>query len=417
MASRNLAQFFLIGSVLTALGGTWGIVSLMNAQEAARDTAKRAKVSRTVTVVAASRTLYQGVEITADDLYVIQIPPEYLPMVDPAVAEEATEETKEEGAKADSATAKIKAQVFTTRERVIGQVPRERILKNEIIRPERLADVSSGVGLNAFIQRGMRAVSIDLTGSSALTHFLQPGNYVDVLVTIEDDNGAMRTEPLMQSVFVLAVNSRAENEDDDDVKSRGKQTPSVTFMVMPEQAEELAFAAEIGKLAISLRNIQDTNFSDIDAMTLNAVLRRAVQPGLAAEGGGRMPAFSAAARGYQSRPPPPPEPEVASGTTMVVPAGMGAVMIAPLPSNGKGAPPGMMGAFPFPTATAPAGAPAGGGPAPSKASGAGSSSGGGSKTVTVQTSSDDGGVVISRGGSSKSTTGGGGKTVVVDGGK
>ena len=408
MASRNLAQFFLIGSVLTALGGTWGIVSLMGAQEAARDTARKAKVSRTVTVVAASRTLYQGVEITEDDLYVIQIPPEYLPMVDPGVAEEAKDETTEEVAKADSATAKIKAQVFTTRERVIGQVPRERILKNEIIRPERLADVSSGVGLNAFIQRGMRAVSIDLTGSSALTHFLQPGNYVDVLVTIEDDNGAMRTEPLMQSVFILAVNSRAENEDDDDVKSRGKQTPSVTFMVMPEQAEELAFAAEIGKLAISLRNIQDTNFSDIDAMTLNAVLRRAVQPGLADEGGVRAPAFSAASRGYLSRPPPPPEP--AAGTTMVVPAGMSAVMIAPLPTSGKGQP-AVMGAFPFAASTA-TGAATSGKPAAGT-----SSAGSGSKTVTVQTGADDGSVTISRGGSSKANTGSTGKTVVVDGGK
>jgi pilus assembly protein CpaB len=408
VASRNLAQFFLIGSVLTALGGTWGIVSLMNAQEAARDTAKKAKVSRTVTVVAASRTLYQGVEITADDLYVIQIPPEYLPMVDPAVAEEASEESTEEVAKADSATSKIKAQIFTTRERVIGQVPRERILKNEIIRPERLADVSSGVGLNAFIQRGMRAVSIDLTGSSALTHFLQPGNYVDVLVTIEDDNGAMRTEPLMQSVFVLAVNSRAENEDDDDVKTRGKQTPSVTFMVMPEQAEELAFAAEIGKLAISLRNIQDTNFSDIDAMTLNAVLRRAVQPGLADDGASRAPAFSAASRGYLSRPPPPPEP--AAGTTMVVPAGMSAVMIAPLPTNGKGQP-AVMGAFPFAATTA-TGAAVSGKPAAGT-----SAAGSGSKTVTVQSGAEDGGVVISRGGSSKANTGSSGKTVVVDGGK
>jgi pilus assembly protein CpaB len=188
---------------------------------------------------------------------VSSVPPEYLPR------------TK------DSATgAEVKAEVFRTRERVVGQVPRERILKNELIRPERLADGHAGVGLNAVVARGMRAISVDLRGADAVTGFLTPGNYVDVLVTIEDAAGMEHTEALLQSVFVLGVNSRAENETDEEVARRGKQKPAVTFMVTPEQAEQIAYASELGDLSLALRNVQDVIYNAIPAADVDAVLSR-----------------------------------------------------------------------------------------------------------------------------------------------
>jgi Flp pilus assembly protein CpaB len=269
MASNNIAFFFLGAAGLTAIGATWGIVTMMNAEEAKVEAEEqRAAEVKAVTVVAASRTLYQGVEIGNDDLFVITIPKEFLPMV---------KLTEGAGAPVDPKKKvgdPVTPETFQTRERVVGQVPRERILKNEIIRPERLADVNTGVGLNAFVQRGMRALSLDLKGADAVTSFLSPGNYVDILVTVEDEVGNLRTEALMQSVFVLGVNSKAENETDEEAKARGKQKPTVTFMVTPEQAEEMAFAQEMGDVSLSLRNIQDLTYGAIDPGDLNAVLRR-----------------------------------------------------------------------------------------------------------------------------------------------
>lgn len=259
MASANIAYAFIGGAGLAAIVATIGVVRLVESYQTPIDTAE--KEVKTVNVVVARRTLYQGVEISNDDLWVASIPPEYLPQITTA----------------DDKKELKKAEVFKTRERVVGQVPRERILKNEIIRPERLADGATGLGLNAVIARGMRAVSLDLRGADAITHFLAAGNYVDVLVTLEDELGNLRTEPLMQTVFIVGVNSRAENEQDADVDKRGKQKPSVTFMVTPEQAEQLSYAAEMGDISLALRNVQDIEYDPYAAYDINGVLRRIYQ--------------------------------------------------------------------------------------------------------------------------------------------
>lgn len=256
MASANIAYVFIGGAALAAVVATFGVVKLVESYQTPVDTVE--KDVKTTNVVMARRTLYQGVEIASDDLWVRSIPTEYLPEV---VADAKTSE-------------KSKAEVFKSRERVVGQVPAERILKNEIIRPERLADSGAGTGLNAVIARGMRALSLDLRNGDAITSFLQPGNYVDVLVTMEDEIGGLHTETLMQSVFIVGVNSKAENETEEDKASRGKQRPSVTFMVTPEQAEQLAYATEIGDVSLALRNVQDLTFDPTRQFDIDGVLRR-----------------------------------------------------------------------------------------------------------------------------------------------
>ena len=149
-----------------------------------------------VMVIVASRVLYQGVTITEEDLYAVEIPPRFL---------------------TDG--------VFLSPEHVVGRVPRERILSNEFIRAERLSDPESGIGLNAVIPRGMRALSVPISGGAALKGFLQPGNYVDILLTRGGN-----TTILMQAVFVLAVDSRMEKESElEAMKRRGEQSPNVTF--------------------------------------------------------------------------------------------------------------------------------------------------------------------------------------------
>lgn len=253
--TSRIAIVFIVGALVVAGFATFGIVTLLSG---IRDTARASdKPIDTVTVVAASRTLYQGVAITSDDLFVVNIPPDYLPVVKDKTSKEV-----------------VKATVFASRERVVGQVPRERILANEIIRPERLADGSIGVGLNAVIPRGMRAISVGLRGADAVAGFLQPGNYVDVLVTMDDEFGRRRTETILQAVFVLGVNSRAQNESGQEVEQRGPQAPSVTFLVTPGQAEDIAFADEVGDIALTLRNVQDVNYTQLPGAELDGLLAR-----------------------------------------------------------------------------------------------------------------------------------------------
>lgn len=273
-SQQNVAYMFIGGAIVVAIGATWGIFELLDSYEA--DEAEVEEQVSMVSVVAASRSLYQGVSITNDDLFVMKVPPEFLPLIED-----------------EAAGTPQRAEVFASRERVVGRVPRERILANEYIRPERLADGNAGVGLNAVVPPGMRAMSLDLKGSDAVTGFLEPGNYVDVVVTMKNETtGDLYTETLLQTVMVLGVNSRAENESEADVARRGKQRPSVTFLLTQGQAEELAFANEMGRVSLSLRNVLDSAYAELDGVALDELLNR-IKPTL--DGGVHRIATRAAA--------------------------------------------------------------------------------------------------------------------------
>lgn len=198
----------------------------------------------TVMVIVAARDLYQGVTVTEEDLYAVEIPPRFLP----------------EG-------------VFLSPEHVVGRIPRERILANEFVRADRLSDPESGVGLNAIIPRGMRAISVDIQDGQALSGFLNPADYVDVLVTIDEEGKqAPETKILLQAVFVLGVNSRMGSESREEATSKRRRTaPSVTLLVNTEQAEQLAHNEKMGRLQLALRNAQDVNIVDSDGVNLDAL--------------------------------------------------------------------------------------------------------------------------------------------------
>ncbi len=216
-----------------------GLYQLITEYQKKIDEAKRPE--DTVMVIVAARDLYQGVTITEEDLYAIQIPPRFLP----------------DG-------------IFISPEHVVGRIPRERILANEFVRADRLADPESGVGLNAVIPRGMRAISVNIKDGAALSGFLNPGNYVDVLVTIEPDveegqtqsQEPPETKTLLQAVFVLGVNSRMQRDTDEDIEHRGPQKPSITLLVTADDAEQVAHAENVGDIRLSLRNDLDVNYAE-----------------------------------------------------------------------------------------------------------------------------------------------------------
>ena len=177
----------------------------------------------TIKVMLAAHDLGPGKTITPEDLVMTDLPPDYVP---------------------DS--------VLRQPEQAVGRVPRERILAFEFIRLERLADPEAGLGLNAIIPRGMRALSINISDGSAVSGFLNPGNYVDVLVTIqgEGDRDA-ETVTLLQAVTVMAVNNRLGTTV---AELDGSYSPSVTLAVTPELAEKLTHAVAQGDVTLTLRN-------------------------------------------------------------------------------------------------------------------------------------------------------------------
>lgn len=218
-------------------------------------------------VIVAYADLFQGVTITEEDLYAIEIPPKYLYL----------NGGEESG-------------LFSSPEHVVGRVPRERILANEFLREDRLADPQEGIGLNAIIPRGMRALSVNIAGGNALSNFLQPGNYVDVLVTIKPEGGGKsETHTLLEAVYVLAVGRVMTREEieleeraEKTAKGKGKKKkkkevrgkPSVTMALTPQQAEQVAHAFHEGSITLTLRNDIDVAVTDLEFVTVDDLFGR-----------------------------------------------------------------------------------------------------------------------------------------------
>jgi pilus assembly protein CpaB len=247
---RARAIIFLAMSFMFAIVATVVIfvfIKVMQARlEAASDPGDR------IEVVVAAKVLYQGHTLTEEDLKMVLIPPDFLP-----------------------------EKVFTDPADLVGRVPKDRILVDEFIRGERLADIDAGVGLNAIVPRGMRAVQINITEGSAVAGFLNPGNYVDVLVTIQPDSSRPETVTLLQAVYVLAVNNRMGDQASGGSGSE-RMRPSVTLAVTPPQAERLAHAYAQGVVALALRNDIDVTHVETHGTSANQLIGRADAPAVLA---------------------------------------------------------------------------------------------------------------------------------------
>ena len=228
---RLRAALFLLVSLAAAFVAAAVIWSVITSYQ--KELVDATREEETVQVIVAAHDLAQGRTITAEDLAPIELPPDYVPS---AVLRDAAE--------------------------AVGRVPRERILVREFIREERLADPEAGVGLNAIIPRGMRAISVNINGGSAVSGFLNPGNYVDVLVTVIGTDGReTETNTLLQAITVLAVNARmGVGGTTGEAAERVK--PSVTLAVTPEQAEKLTHAVAEGNVTLTLRNDIDVTHED-----------------------------------------------------------------------------------------------------------------------------------------------------------
>ena len=239
-AGRTRAIIFLFGSLLLALVAA-GIVAKV-IRDSQRQIEEAQKPKATVPVVIAARDLYMGLPIADGDVVVRDLVPG---MVDPD-------------------------HTFSELAKVEGRTPRERILANEPIREERLASARAGIGLNAIVSPGKRAMTIATDTETAVAGLLNAGNFIDIIVTIKPEDptavGAKYvSETILQEIKVLAVgsnlggNAGKEEEDKDGNKKKSsksdsekKMRPSITVEVLPEEAEKLALAMSRGEIHVVL---------------------------------------------------------------------------------------------------------------------------------------------------------------------
>jgi pilus assembly protein CpaB len=143
---------------------------------------------------------------------------------------------------------------FSRTEEVLDRGVISAMEPDEPLLDARMAAKGSGVGLAGMIPPGMRAISVRVNDVVGVAGFVLPGMRVDVLVTGRppgrDDTV---TATVLQNIAVISAGQTVQV----DAKSQPINTPVVTLLVNPAQAEALTLALTEGKIQLILRNSTD----------------------------------------------------------------------------------------------------------------------------------------------------------------
>ncbi|MEI6165880.1 MAG: Flp pilus assembly protein CpaB [bacterium] len=124
-----------------------------------------------------------------------------------------------------------------------------------------------GSGLAPVISKGMRAISISISGAAGVSGLAQPNDRVDVMgsFTFPSRKDPEKTEwvtlTILQDVSILATGQTLGKSEVGDRNRVAAGYSTVTVEVTPREAELLVFVENMrGHLTLSLRNPEDVSF-------------------------------------------------------------------------------------------------------------------------------------------------------------
>ena len=218
---RRLGLIVLAIAIVLGGAAVWGLLNMQSASSRAHTGA---------TVVVAARSIELGQALTPDMLRMQPWPADALPQGAFTQISELT---------AGDARVALRA-----------------IEPNEPILASRVSGAGGRATLSATIAEGHRAVAIRVNDVVGVAGFVLPGDFVDVLLTREEGSGytnqAMRTDLLIASVRVLAIDQTANDNRDDPQVAR-----AVTIEVTPADGQKVALASQIGTLSLALRRADE----------------------------------------------------------------------------------------------------------------------------------------------------------------
>jgi pilus assembly protein CpaB len=151
---------------------------------------------------------------------------------------------------------------YSKRSQVMGRGVIIPISRGEFILPNKLAPENAGSGLPSLIPPGMRAVSVRVNEVVSVAGFVGPGTRVDILLTGTPNGGSeSQTTTVLQNVAVIAAGHTLER----NAAGEAQNTPVITLLVSPDDAERLTLASAEGHIQLSLRNPLDTRQDEVAA--------------------------------------------------------------------------------------------------------------------------------------------------------
>jgi pilus assembly protein CpaB len=114
--------------------------------------------------------------------------------------------------------------------------------------------------LSTKVQKKGRAITIEAKQVTAVGGWVRPNDHVDLIGTFRDpqtDENVAVT--LLQNVIVLATGKITGTTNVTLIPESQREYNNVSLLVIPEEAEILVLASELGNLTLSLRNEDDVD--------------------------------------------------------------------------------------------------------------------------------------------------------------
>ncbi|MEO1613064.1 MAG: Flp pilus assembly protein CpaB, partial [Pseudomonadota bacterium] len=130
------------------------------------------------------------------------------------------------------------------------------ISPNEPILRSKVTGFGERATISAQLTPGMRAFTLRIDTVTGVAGFLLPNDRVDIFLTKGSRDG-LTSNLIMQNVKVIAV-----DQFSGDTNAIARVANTATVEVSPEQAQKLALAQQVGRISLSLRQIDEVAETD-----------------------------------------------------------------------------------------------------------------------------------------------------------
>ncbi|MCC6333512.1 MAG: Flp pilus assembly protein CpaB [Myxococcales bacterium] len=128
--------------------------------------------------------------------------------------------------------------------------------------------------LSRKVQRRTRALAVEVKGTTSVGGWVRPNDHVDVIGTFKDpQTGEQVAVTLMQNAVVLATGKITGTTNINLIPEGQRDYNHLSLLLLPEEAEMVVLAQELGALTFTLRNEDDIDvLAERGRATINTIL-------------------------------------------------------------------------------------------------------------------------------------------------
>jgi pilus assembly protein CpaB len=162
-------------------------------------------------------------------------------------------------------------------EQFTGAIARAPFVAGEPLRESKLIKANGSGYMAAVLDKGMRAVSTEISPETGAGGFILPNDRVDVILSRREREGdrpsgeTHSSETILVNIRVLAIDQTLGEKDGQKVVI-GK---TATLELTPRQSETLALSRQLGTLSLALRSLADAGDSTLPTEDERAAGRKA----------------------------------------------------------------------------------------------------------------------------------------------